>query len=327
MNFKHLEYSDQINQLESRGMKFHDKERAIQTLSYVSYYKIKQFAEPFAKITACKNKPANIEYQNVHFEKVLSRYYQDKNFRQQILHALEDIEVALQTQIAYVLGEKYGDYGYLDFFKWTDRNSNSTEHILKVQEYIKKEIANQIKYNIDSNRDIREKIKFSNGNNYLPVWLGAPQLMFGHLVNMLKIMSKNNLKKISKYFGCTNRELISWMSLLNLIRNIAAHNSNLIDLNIKTPPVTRKEWNKNLNRYKKSVITNKISVVIVIIKHFINQINPKYDFTNISKSMQKLIQGNKHIAISYGFKDEESMQNISPIRKRDYRRTTKRRDI
>lgn len=325
MNYEHLDHKEQVNKLASRGMKFSDKKRAEQTLSYVSYYRIKQFAEPYASIIEHEERPADIEYQNVHFETIISRYYQDKNFRQQILHALEDIEVALQTRMAYVLGKRYGDYGYLDFITWADKNSNSAQRILKTQELVKKEIANQIKYNKDSNRDIREKIKFTDNEEVLPVWLGIPQLMFGNLVNMLKIMSRKNLKEISGYFGCNNKELVSWMSLLNLIRNIAAHNSNLIDIGIKTPPVTRVEWGEVLYIYKENVITNKISVVVVIIKHFIDHINPKYDFSSISKSMQKLIQGDNQKAVYYGFNGEDSMQKISPIKPSAYRRINKNR--
>ena len=45
-----------------------------------------------------------IDYQNTKFEIVISRYYQDKNLRLNLLHAIEDIEVALKTKDSLCLG-------------------------------------------------------------------------------------------------------------------------------------------------------------------------------------------------------------------------------
>lgn len=320
MQYIHKDPKQQIEILKSRNMKFSDEKKAAKTLAYVSYYKIKNFAEPYALITNEKNLASTIDYRGVYFETIISRYYQDKNFRQNLLHALEDIEVALQTQMAYVLGKNYSAYGYLDFSTWSDRQNNKIETIQQKEAKIKRKIKNQVRHNKDSIRDINEKLQYGDNKEFPPIWLATTQLMFGDLVQMLNIMSKNNLSEISNYFGCSNLELKSWMKLLNLIRNIAAHNSNLIDIKIKTPPITRKDWEVFLYKPKENLITNKISVAIVIIKYFMDQINPNYYFDPISLSIQKLTNGDINKANFYGFKTENSMQQLAPLPKNKFKR-------
>ena len=96
--FLHKEYSEQIEIFKSRNMIFGDDKQAEITLSRIPYYKIKEFGRPF-----CRKIESGIDYQGKSFEDILSRYYQDKNLRIQLLHALEDIEVCLKTQVSYVL--------------------------------------------------------------------------------------------------------------------------------------------------------------------------------------------------------------------------------
>lgn len=73
-------------------------------------------------------------------------------------------------------------------------------------------------------------------NGMPSIWLMTDVLMFGDIVQLLSLMSVNNLNKIAKYYNCNNDELISWLKCLNFIRNICAHNSNVLDIKINTPP-------------------------------------------------------------------------------------------
>lgn len=293
-------------------MTFRNKKRAEDTLQYISYYKIKEFAEPFTKITEHPNKPATISYKNISFEKVLSRYYQDKNLRIYVLHAIEDIEVALAAQIAAVLGETTGDYGYLAFSNWADIANNSKNVVEKSQYDIKKEIRYQALVYSSSDRDLNDKLAFGLNSDYPPVWKAITLLMFGSLVQMLDIMSRKRLAVISGYFNCTNDELVSWMKCLNLIRNVSAHNSNLIDLKIKTPPLARPEWELYLYEYKPNVTTNRMALPILILRYLMQQINPRYQFDNINNAIQNLVGRDLETANYFGFKTVQSVQLLFP---------------
>ncbi|HFR3547799.1 TPA: Abi family protein, partial [Streptococcus suis] len=101
-SFSHKSFEEQVALLESRGMLFsgeQDKKKAEQKLSIISYYKLKEFARPFSKIVTVDG-VRQINYQNTPFKKITVRYYQDKRLRLHLLDALEDIEVALKTQVA-----------------------------------------------------------------------------------------------------------------------------------------------------------------------------------------------------------------------------------
>ncbi|MGF3076938.1 Abi family protein [Facklamia sp. P12955] len=308
MHYQNLSHEDLVDLLIERKMKFDDVERAANKLKQISYYKIKEFALPLAKVTPQKDAPSLIDFRGIKFEEIITRYYRDKNFRQFILHALEDIEVALQAQIAYVLGQSNGDYGYLDFLKWSDTTNNSTRKIMSIENKIKKELSYQI--DKTESAELKEKLQFGGNPDFPPIWLATDHLMFGDLVKILEIMSSKRIKKISNFFKCSVDELRSWMKCLNLIRNISAHNSNLIDIRIKTSPKIRKEWEVWLYKEQENLITNRISVPLIILIYLIKQINPRYRFNYIKKSINTICKNDNSTAKYYGFSNKTSVNEI-----------------
>lgn len=312
MDLKSENFFAQKEILKKRSMTFYDEDRAVETLGNISYYKIKEFANPFAYRVNVDGAPDIINYQGVKFETIISRYYQDKNFRIYLLHAIEDIEVALQTRIAFVLGEATGEYGYLDFSLWVNRNKNN-DYI----ETTKKEIIRNLKYQLSRNqtKELEEKLLYGKNKEFPPVWLGIEMLMFGDLIKILRLMSNKNLTAVSEYFNCSNKELISWVGAINLVRNISAHNSNLIDINLRTRPIILDDWKKyiSINAHTNGYNNNKISIILLIVAHFMYHINPKYNFQNIHESVHKLVRDDKS-AIYFGFKSEQKCAELFPIK-------------
>ena len=96
------------------------------------------------------------------------------------------------------------------------------------------------------------------------------------------------------------------MKYLNLIRNISAHNSNLIDIQIKIPPIARPEWEEYLYNYKPNVTTNRMALLVLILRYLMLQINPRYHFENISNALQNLIGNDLATANYFGFKSVQS---------------------
>lgn len=56
-------------------MYFKYEKKAQETIRYISYYKIKEFAEPFATKKERENAPTVLDYNGVFFERIISRYY------------------------------------------------------------------------------------------------------------------------------------------------------------------------------------------------------------------------------------------------------------
>lgn len=305
-----LTWEEQLRLFENRGMKVSDND--IEKLKNISYYRLKEFARPLSVL----DDNGNICYNGIEFKEVLTRYYQDKNLRMYLLHAIEKIEVATKTKIADVLGNYYGAFGYLDFSRWSNRSKYTKFQIEKEQLSIKKRLLQisrkkqspELKNNQNLDRD-----------GFPSVWLGIDLLMFGDVTKILELMSDNKLKLISSDFGCTNDEFISWMKCLNFIRNICAHNSNLIDIKLTTKPKIRKDWEKYLyykkNTYGKSVPkpSDRLAVVIIIVVQLVNKINSKYSWKRIQKSIQNICKNNENRAFLLGFKSLKIANEVTDL--------------
>lgn len=142
--------------------------------------------------------------------------------------------------------------------------------------------------------EVLEKLKSGKNKDFPPIWLAINFLSFGQMVNLLEMMSYKNLTEISNGFNCKNIELLSWLKCLNLIRNMCAHNANVIDLKLRTTPVIRESWKQHLFEYKKDVFSNRIALPILIVLHFMNSINPKHKkIYEMTSSIYKLAKDEK----------------------------------
>lgn len=121
--YEQLSYKEQLELFHNRGMKFDysfnelDETlpvylKNIQTISTLGYYQLKDYAYPYF---------VDGRYNNVDFAKIVARCYRDKHLRNAVEHAIEDIEATLNTRIAYLLGDKYGPFGYLEFRNWCQK--------------------------------------------------------------------------------------------------------------------------------------------------------------------------------------------------------------
>lgn len=314
-----LSWKEQLDLFKSRGMIIHKGD--IDKLKNISYYRLKEFARPLSTVKKCQNH-TEISYDGIEFKEVLSRYYQDKNLRLYLLHAIEKIEVSVKTRISYVLGTHYGAFGYLNFSSWSNRQNFSRFEIERQQYAIKSKLLKIVKRSQSS--ELKKETNLDN-DGFPSVWLGIDLLMFGDVVAMLKIMSESNLKQVASYYKCSGEELVSWMKCLNFIRNICAHNSNLIDIKLTTKPKIRKEWLDYLyfieNKKGKSTVkkpSNRLAVVIMIVVELVKQINPKYKWKDIQASLRGLCKEKEERAYLLGFNTLESAKDITSLIKNNF---------
>ncbi|MGH2233681.1 Abi family protein, partial [Enterococcus faecalis] len=69
-------------------------------LKVIRYYRINLFVSSLAS-KKIVNENTVYDYKGIYFTDVLKRYYQDNNLTIHLLHAIEKIEVALKTWVAY----------------------------------------------------------------------------------------------------------------------------------------------------------------------------------------------------------------------------------
>ncbi|BDD37951.1 Abi family protein [Streptococcus ruminantium] len=304
-----LEWEKQIDLFKQRGMDIGDAKLNQEKLQHISYYRLKEFARPLAKISK-KNGYTDISYDGITFKQVLTRYYQDKNLRINLLHAIEKIEVSLKTKVSYILGKNYGAFGYLNFSNWTNRTKFKKFEIEKQQYYFKSKLLKTIEL---SNHSELKNVQNLNSDGFPSVWLTIDMLMFGELINLIDLMSKNNKKQLASFYNCSVKELLSWIKCLNFIRNICAHNSNILDIQLQTTPVKNIDWDNHLfviSGKKGNRTTNRLAIVIFIIIDLVAQINPKYDWKKITSNLKTIVKSNPQNAHLLGFKDEKTVENL-----------------
>ena len=157
--------------------------------------------------------------------------------------------------------------------------------------------------------------KILNQNNFdidgFPtVWIALDLLTFGVIVNMLDMASEKNLTRLSNIYGCTNNELLSWLKCISFIRNICAHNGNLIDIKVRRKPRVRFLWYNyivyhEIKGAKKA--TNRFAIVLLIIIELMKQINPEYDWNNLYQTIKEICTDDKTAKL-LGFQSRDKVQ-------------------
>lgn len=270
---------------------------AKQKIKAIGYYKLKALAIPYEKVV----------YTNLTFDQLVNRFYQDKNLRIAIFHAIESIEVFLNRIVSTILGsDKLGPFGYLKFSNWCDIDSFNKDKILHKQEDFQKTLLKKV--NRSNLPDFKKK-KNKNKDGFPTIWLMTDCLTLGDTIRLIKIMSKDNFIKIEKEFNLAkndklNKSLKSWLYCLNFIRNQCAHNESLVDIYLKTAP-------KQVYAYKDYYNDEKtIASVIFIIKYLISKIEPDYNFEGIYNPLKSIINNDKQNAQMLGFENVEAIEKI-----------------
>ncbi|MBW9299272.1 CAAX protease [Lactococcus raffinolactis] len=316
----HLSFDEQLDLLISRGIVVKDgsREIAISRLKDIGYYKIKSFSLPLSRVDRDKNRV----YENVTFQDILNRFYADKDLRISLLHSIEDIEVSIKTKIAHILG-KNGAYYYLKFSNWCNKEEYCKYYLDDKESYFKNKIVGRVKRS--DSIEIKEKRNLKD-NKYPTIWLLVEILTFGDITELLELMSQKNLKILANYYNCTPDQLKSWLKSLKFIRNNCAHNSTVIDIQIKTKPIILPDWKINLFTNQKNEVTRRLAVTLCIIKEMMISINPDYNFGKIYGAVNLLITNatdREKAANLIGFANEESFYNLFPRKKKKFKKRKK----
>lgn len=230
---------------------------------------------------------------NTSFEAVVQNFYFDKNLRMEFLKCSEKIELSIKNKIAYLLGAKYGAFGYLKFSSWCDRSIPKNE-VQEEEKKFKKKIQNKMK--IFSDNSIVKDFVVNNPNEtYLSIWRLSEVLTFGEALYLFDMMSQQNKVSIARSYNLKVDEFTSYINNIKLVRNLCAHNMAIINLKLKTIPKINNDFLKIIDK------PNKIFTSILIMVYFIKNINSKYNFKNLYHTVCQLIK-RKEVAKRYGIK-------------------------
>ena len=252
-----LTIEQQINQLKSRGMNFHDEEKAKYYLENLNYYRLGGYWLIFEK-----NHELHEFKDNTYFEDVLNLYIFDRELRLLLLDAIERIEVSIRSKLAYHLAEGFGSHAHLK----PEIFSSSLKY---------EKTFSKLKAEIDRNKsEIFIKHHLDKYNEELPpIWVSVEVMTMGQISNWYSNIKDRKYKQvISKYYGLDEKILSSFLHHLTIVRNTSAHHSRVwnrkftIDFVLPNLP---KELNKKFNTFSRKYLYN----TLVMCEYLLNIIS------------------------------------------------------
>ncbi len=201
--------NQQIDKLRERGCVIENEAYAEETLTYINYFRLSNYFEPF-----CVSKDRYEE--GTTFENIMRVYEFDRKLRSILLAALEEVEIALRAAISNYHALKYGALGYQNSSNFDFRHNHNA-------------FMGKIKHLVETNEE-REFVKHYN-NKYrgnFPLWVVMELFSFGTLAFFYKDMHSSDKKELADiYYNCSSSELDNWIFCLNELRNYCAHYNRL----------------------------------------------------------------------------------------------------
>jgi len=263
---KSISITDQINQLQGRGLIINDHDLASHHLSQISYYRLAGYWWSMQI-----DKTNHIFKPDSRFEDVILLYNFDRELRILLFSVIEKIEISLRTKLIYHLS--------LEFDPWWFQNIE----IFQDTKAIIKSLA-ALSNEIDRSRDVfitEHKNKYKNDLRLPPSWktleltsLGTLSKLYGNLKNTIKAKDT-----IAEEFGAINHQYLpSWLQSIAQIRNYCAHHSRLWNRNLPGTPKmlthSPHKWLKNIPQDK-----NKLYIQLCIMRYMLNIIEPNNSFS------------------------------------------------
>lgn len=243
-------YEEQLDQLVARGMQVSDRERALDYLERIGYYRLSGYwfafrerSGPLVLLREGGGRPENTKPQTLvfdhfkpgtTFQNAVDLYVFDKQLRLLTMDALERIEVALRVDISHTLG-RLDRFAYLkpalfheEFSGRLDRDSGLSRH----HEWLGKH-AQLI------GRSKEEFVRHNKARYGFPlaIWVACEVWDFGTMSTLFSGMREAEQNAIAGQYDVGNgRIFATWLRSLNYLRNVCAHHSRLWNRNMVDQP-------------------------------------------------------------------------------------------
>ncbi|OFY39318.1 MAG: Abi-like protein [Bacteroidetes bacterium GWF2_40_14] len=277
-----LSIESQIQLIESRGLFFENKTKAIRHLSNISYYRLSAYMIPF-KERDSTGKVLDKFKHGSRWNDIVNLYRFDRKFRLLMFDAIERIEIGLRTQLIYQLSQKYASH-------W-----HTNESIFKPITYRDKKTGATINRNIYSeiNKHIREELESNKSTEFIkhyvgkyndpptpPSWMSVEIMYFNQLSLICNALrNPKDLSDLANFYSLPKDIFTSWLHTINYIRNICAHHSRLWNITLQVQPA-KLNFSKTRKWISSSVTaqSSKMYYTICTILYFLQTINPNTKF-------------------------------------------------
>jgi abortive infection bacteriophage resistance protein len=243
-------FEEQAEILLSRGLEA-DKATLISRLETVNYYRISGYLYPFRT-------PDDQFKPNTSLDLIWTHYTFDRKFRLVVLDAIERLEVAVRTQLAYLHSEAFGPFGYFEATKLPNLSTQDHNRWFS-------EIKND--FSLSKERFARHfREKYGDSHDIPPIWVAVEQMTLGKTVTFYRGCPSEIQKEIAEHFGVPDVLFLSWLKTLNEVRNVCAHHGRLWNRALgNNPQLPNKNKHPDWHKPNK-VVQDKMFVVMVILR-------------------------------------------------------------
>lgn len=199
------------------------------------------------------------------FERVWETYVFDRQFRLVVLDAVERVEVYMRTQLAYLLAEQTGPFGFLDPANLPRLKQERYEHFMgKCHDAYGRARGSEpfAKHFHD---------KYGDKQDLPPYWMLVNVMDFGMVVTLYKGAPVPVRKTIADDLGVSTKVLDSWLVTVNTVRNICAHHGRLWNRVIGNPPMIPRacEWHEPFE-----VRNDKMFGTLTVLSYLLERVAP-----------------------------------------------------
>ena len=301
-------YEEQLELLIKRGMRVTDREKALEYLQRIGYYRLSGYWYAFRQRHG-KNCVPGKDGQRVNnkksgkplestialdefkegttFKNVVDLYVFDKQLRLLAMDALERIEIALRADISHTLG-KIDPFAYLNpelFHKTFSVTLDERTGLTKHHQWLGRH-AQLITRS-------REEFVSHHRDRYgypLAIWVACELWDFGTMSTLFGGLREQEQNAIAQRYGIDNgRTFASWLRSMNYLRNVCAHHARLWNRNVidqpKLPAVHEVDWVKEVEEDRHA--RARCFVLLLIVRHVLQVINPRSKWSERMKSHLK----------------------------------------
>lgn len=276
-----LTFEEQADLLISRGL-IADRDDLISHLEDVGYYRLSGYWYIHKKLDT------NKFWEGTTFQRVWVTYVFDRQFRLVVLDAVERVEIYMRTQLAYLLAQETGPFGFLSRDGLPRLSQERYERFMQKchEAYARAKSGEPFAKHFDK--------KYSDLHDLPPYWMLVNLMDFGMVVTLYKGSSVSIRKHIANDLGISARVLDSWLVTINTVRNICAHHGRLWNRTIGNPPIIPKaeEWHCPYD-----VKNDKIFGTLTILSHLLEYVAPESSWRHRLLSM----------TLKLSIKDQERM--------------------
>lgn len=255
-------FSSQISILKQRGMLIADESAAEVWLRKVSYYRMSGYWYPLLA-----DRQNHIFKMGSTFEQACMLYDFDSRLRQMVLSYIERIEVAIRTQMAYVMSMAHDGYWFED------------SHLFGQQAQHAKTISSiQDEYQRSDEQFVRAfRRKYSDP--LPPSWITLEITSFGTMSILYQNLKPGLPKRdVASAFGISDTVFASWLHTLVYIRNICAHHARLWNRILGVRPLMPRHPHRAFIA-QPAISTQRVYFVLAIIRYWMNIIEPNNTMT------------------------------------------------